>query len=73
LFFRPHDVALADQAGDGLPVTVTLIHPRSGVRHAEALLAGNAAPLEFAVPAGLPLAAGDTLWIRPTRARLFPA
>ena len=72
LFFRPHDVELAADGAAGLPVIVTLVHPRGGGRHAEAILAGTSAPIEFALPAGASVSAGQSLTIRPTRARLYP-
>jgi len=72
MFFRPHDVELADDPAAGLSVTVVLVHPRGGTRYAEATLDGAGTTIEFALPAGVPVATGETLSIRPTRLRLFP-
>ncbi|MGN6271147.1 MAG: sulfate/molybdate ABC transporter ATP-binding protein [Sphingomonas sp.] len=73
LYFRPHDIRFAGAGEKGLPAEVTLARRREGRIRIEAAIAGLAGPIEIDVAPEQAPAAGETIAIVPTRARLFPS
>jgi sulfate transport system ATP-binding protein len=71
LYFRPHDAVLADEGSGAIMATVTGTRPRSGGIRVEAVAKHAAKPLEIDVDSEQPPRPGDTIGIKPTRARLF--
>jgi len=72
LFFRPHDARLTSQ-GLGVAATVSSVRPRNGAARVEAHVDGLELPIEIDVPSEQIPATGETIYVQPRRAQLFPA
>ncbi len=73
LFFRPHDVQLAEDGPGALPGVVTTIRPRAGGVRLEATVAGLDVPIEIDARAEDAPETGRRIAIKPLKARLFAA
>ena len=71
LFFRPHDVVFGEPDAGAITGTVLLARPHGGSTRIEACMAGRSEPLELDYAGLTPPRVGDTIGVRPTRARLF--
>ncbi|GGA88643.1 sulfate/thiosulfate import ATP-binding protein CysA [Brucella endophytica] len=69
LYFRPHDVELADGSGHGIAGTVVASRRVGGTRRIELEVEG--ARVEIEVPAGYPAADGTRIVFRPKHWKLF--
>ncbi|WP_174285170.1 sulfate/molybdate ABC transporter ATP-binding protein [Sphingomonas bacterium] len=71
LCFRPHDVALSNDA-DAIPITIASIRQRGGGVRIEGEVAGQDRRVEIDMPNGDGLRQGQRIGIQPTRAFLYP-
>ena len=70
LFFRPHDVRIAEGEG-AITATIDHVRPKGGLFRAEGIIDGSDRPLEIDLASAPPV--GERIAVVPTRFRLFPA
>jgi sulfate/thiosulfate transport system ATP-binding protein len=73
VFFRPHELDLEPESGQGVPATVLWAAPRGGSLHLSCTVAGEELLIELPASKSAPfIVPGAVIRLRPTRFKIFP-